>query len=64
MPTKYQNRNEMSIVNYLCPTLFLRQMDVGEVLARARQQRRVGARSLFCFWAVRELGNSLAALAI
>ena len=40
------------------------QMDVGEVLARGRQQHRVGARSLFCFWAVRELGNSLASLAI
>ena len=37
---------------------------VGEVFARGRQQRRVGARSLFCFWAVRELGNSLASLAI
>ena len=37
---------------------------VGEVFARGRQQRRVSARSLFCFWAVRELGNSLATLAI
>ena len=37
---------------------------VGEVLTKGRQQRRVGARSLFCFWAVRELGKSLAALAI
>ena len=38
-------------------------MDVGEVLARGRQQQRVNARSLFCFWAVRELGISLADLA-
>ena len=37
---------------------------VGDVFARGRQQRRVGARSLFCFWAVRELGNSLASLAV
>ena len=37
---------------------------VGEVFARGRQQRRVSARSLFCFWAVREMGNSLASLAI
>jgi len=37
---------------------------VGEVLARGRPQRRVSARSLFCFWAVREMGNSLASLAI
>ena len=34
-----------------------------EVLARGRQQQRVSARSLFCFWAVRELGISLTALA-
>jgi putative transposase len=37
---------------------------VGKVFARGRQQRRVGARTLFCFWAVRELGNPLASLAI
>ena len=36
---------------------------VGEILARGRQRRRVGPRSLFCFWAVRELGNSLVSLA-
>lgn len=39
-------------------------IDVGEVLTRGRQQRRVSARSLFCFWAVQELGNSLTGLAI
>jgi hypothetical protein len=33
------------------------------VFARGRQQQRVSAWSLFCFWAVRELGNSLAVLA-
>jgi len=37
---------------------------VGEVFARGRQQQRVSARSLFCFWAVRDLGNSLASLAM
>jgi REP element-mobilizing transposase RayT len=37
---------------------------VGEVFARGRQQRRVSARSLFYFWAVREMGNSLVSLAI
>jgi len=37
---------------------------VGEVFARGRQRRRVSARSLFCFWAVREMGNSFASLAI
>jgi REP element-mobilizing transposase RayT len=39
-------------------------IEVGEVLARGRQPQRVSARSLFCFWAVRELGNSLASLAM
>jgi putative transposase len=39
-------------------------IEVGEVLARGRQPQRVSARSLFCFWAVRELGNSLASLAV
>jgi hypothetical protein len=36
---------------------------IREVLARGRQKQRVNARSLFCFWAVRELGTSLTALA-
>jgi len=39
------------------------QVKVREVLARGRGQQRVSARSLFCFWAVRELGISLSALA-
>jgi putative transposase len=39
-------------------------IEVGEVLTRGRQPQRVSARSLFCFWAVRELGNSLASLAV
>ena len=37
---------------------------VGEIIGRGRQERRVSARSLFCFWAVRELGNSLTSLAV
>ena len=37
---------------------------VGEVLTRGRQPQRVSARSLFRFWAVRELGNSVASLAV
>ena len=39
------------------------KMNVREVFARGRQQQRVSARSLFCFWAVRELGMSLTVLA-
>ena len=37
---------------------------IGEIFGRGRQQQRVEARSLFCFWAVCELGNSLASLAM
>jgi putative transposase len=39
-------------------------IEVEEVLAGGRQRKRVSARNLFCFWAVRELGNSLASLAV
>jgi putative transposase len=36
---------------------------IREVLGRGRQKQRVNARSLFCFWAVRELGTSVTGLA-
>jgi len=39
------------------------RLDMQEVLARGRQQGRVKARSLFCFWAVHELGVALTDLA-
>ena len=38
-------------------------LEVQEVLARGRQKQRVKARSLFCFWAVHELGVALTDLA-
>jgi chromosomal replication initiation ATPase DnaA len=34
-----------------------------EVLAKGRQNRKVKARSILCFWGARELGMSLTALA-
>jgi REP element-mobilizing transposase RayT len=34
-------------------------IDREEIFARSRRERRVQAKSLFCFWAVRELGVSL-----
>ena len=34
-----------------------------DIFLRGKQQRRVKARSLFCYWAVRELGASLTELA-
>src|SRR5512135_2367640 len=39
-------------------------MEAGEILGKGGWRRWVDARSLFCFWAVREVGNSLASLAI
>jgi len=38
-------------------------MESGELFTRGRQQRKVQARSLMCFWAVRELGMSIKDLA-
>jgi hypothetical protein len=34
-------------------------MDPDEFFSKGKQQRKVKARSLFCFWAVKELGMSL-----
>ncbi len=39
------------------------QMEPSEILFKGKQQRKVQARSLFCFWAVRQLGMSLRELA-
>ena len=39
------------------------EMEVWEVLGRGRQRHRVKARSLLCYWAVREAGISLSDLA-
>ncbi len=38
-------------------------MDQDEILSNGRQRRKVKARSLLCYWAARELGMSLTALA-
>lgn len=38
-------------------------LDLREVLAEGRQRRKLRARSLLCFWAVRELGLPLTTLA-
>ncbi len=38
-------------------------IEVDDIFLKGKQQIRVKARSLFCFWAVRELGMSLTELA-
>ena len=39
------------------------KMEVNEIFIKSKQQKRVKASSLFCHWAVRELGISLTELA-
>lgn len=39
------------------------QMDPRDFLSKGKQKRKVEARSLFCFWSVRELGKTLRDLA-
>lgn len=41
----------------------LRDIEAKEVFSKGRQKHKVEARSLLCYWAVRELGMSLTALA-
>ena len=38
-------------------------IQVNDIFLKGKQQKRVKARSLFCYWAVRELGMSLTELA-
>ena len=39
------------------------EIKVNDIFLKGKQQKRVKARSLFCYWAVRELGISLTELA-
>ena len=38
------------------------KIDAEEILSKGKQQKKVKARSLFCYWAVKELEISLAEL--
>jgi putative transposase len=65
---QYERRYELKRQGYDADRLAIRvaeiyDMDPREVLSRGKQQQKVRARSLFCFWAVRELGISLRELA-
>ena len=46
-----------------CYTWVFIGMEPREIFSKGKQQRKVKARSLFCFWAVSELGMSLRELA-
>ena len=39
------------------------EMDPDDIFSKGKQQKKVKARSLLCFWAVRELGILLTELA-
>jgi len=38
-------------------------IEIDDIILKGKQQKRIKARSLFCYWAVRELGISLTELA-
>ena len=66
---KYERRYEVKSRGYNLESIAKRAAEIygiglSEVFSKGKQARRVEARSLFCYWAVRELGISLRDLAI
>ena len=65
---KYERRFELKQRGYDLDRIVERvaeiyEMDLSEVMSKGKQQRKVMAKSLLCFWAVREAGISLRELA-
>lgn len=65
---KFERRYELKRLGYNLDRIVgrvaeLYGMEPIEIKSRGKQQRKVEARSLFCYWAVRELGTSLRELA-
>ena len=65
---RYERRYELKRLGYDADRIIERvaeiyDMDPRDILSRGKQQQKVKARSLFCFWAVKELGLSLRELA-
>ena len=66
---KYERRYLLKRRGYNLDTIARRVADIyemkpNEIFSKAKQQQKVQAKSLFCFWAVKELGISLRELAI
>jgi chromosomal replication initiation ATPase DnaA len=64
----FNRRHELKTLGYDLKKIAERageiyRMDPRYILSRGRQRRRVDARSLVCYWAVRELGMALTHLA-
>ena len=65
---KFDRKYELKRLGYNLGHIAARVAEIyelkeAEILTRGKQQWKVKARSLFCFWAVRELGISLTDLA-
>ncbi|MBW1790034.1 MAG: transposase [Deltaproteobacteria bacterium] len=65
---RYERRYELKRLGYDADRIVERvaeiyEMDPRDILSKGKQQQKVKARSLFCFWAVKELGLSLRELA-
>ena len=65
---KFERKYELKRLGYDLDRIAARvaeicEMEIDDIFIIGKQQKRVKARSLFCFWAVRELGISLTELA-
>ena len=65
---KYERRYELKRLGYDLNRVAVKvseiyDIDVDDFLSKGKQQKKVKARSLFCYWAVNELGVSLTELA-
>ncbi len=64
----YERRHQLKALGYDLSCVAQRvaelyEIELNEIFSKGRQDRRVKARSLLCYWAVRELGVSLRDLA-
>jgi putative transposase len=65
---KFERKYELKCLGYDLGRVSARAaeicgIDLDDIFLKGKQQKRVKARSLFCFWAVHELGISLTELA-
>jgi putative transposase len=65
---KYERKYELKRLGYDLNRVAMKvseiyQIDTEDILSKGKQQKKVKARSLFCYWAVNELGVSLTELA-
>ena len=66
---KYERKYELKRRGYDLNSVVMKvseifKIDAEEILSKGKQQKKVKARSLFCYWAVKELETSLTELSI